>query len=110
VIAVTPCDGLVLISLITIEEDTIEGGKKATSRKWRVWSVVLTGTQLLFFRDLKFASHILGLPPTEAVQGSTPELGVLNPDEVVSLYECIAVFDTSYHKASLMRQLSDAER
>ncbi|KAF8508127.1 hypothetical protein JB92DRAFT_2733475 [Gautieria morchelliformis] len=86
--------------ILARKEDTIEGGKKATSRKWRVWSVVLSGTQLLFFRDLNFASHLLGLPPTEGVQGSTPDLGVLNPDEVVSLYECIAVFDTSYRKAS----------
>jgi hypothetical protein len=27
----------------------VEGGKRAPSRKWREWSVVLTGSQLLFF-------------------------------------------------------------
>ena len=87
-----------------MKEDTTEGGKRSTNRKWRAWSVVLTGTQLLFFRDLNFASHILGLPPANKVQDRTQELGLLNPDEIVSLHECIAVFDTSYNKVIAVRQ------
>lgn len=83
-----------------IKEDTIEGGKKSTNRKWRAWSVVLTGTQLLFFRDVNFASHLLGQPPTNGVHDSSPEQGVLNPDEIISLFDCIAVFDKSYTKVS----------
>lgn len=92
----------VLTSLVLIKEDTTEGGKKSTNRKWRPWSVVLTGTQLLFFRDLNFASHLLGLPPTNGMNGSSPEQGLLNPDEIVSLQECIALFDTDYVKVSVV--------
>lgn len=95
------------------KEDTTDSGKRSTNRKWRAWSVVLTGTQLLFFRDLNFASHILGLlstdGSTDGVQDSTQELGLLNPDEIVSLHECIAVFDKSYTKVSATQQLRGAE-
>ncbi|KAF8581359.1 hypothetical protein K439DRAFT_1354089 [Ramaria rubella] len=79
------------------KEDTTEGGKKSTNRKWRAWSVVLTGSQLLFFRDPNFASHLLGLP-MDGPNDSAPEHGLLNPDEIVSLQGCIAVFDTTYTK------------
>lgn len=37
------------VGLLSRKEDLAEGGKKAASRKWRGWSVVLTGSQLLFF-------------------------------------------------------------
>lgn len=37
------------VGLLSRKEDLVEGGKKAPSRKWRGWSVVLTGSQLLFF-------------------------------------------------------------
>lgn len=37
------------IGLLSRKEDLAEGGKKAASRKWKGWSVVLTGSQLLFF-------------------------------------------------------------
>jgi hypothetical protein len=86
-----------------IKDDTIEGGKKSTNRKWRAWSVVLTGTQLLFFRDVNFASHLLELPPTNGIPDSSPEQAVLNPDEIVSLLECIAVYDKGYTKVSAVR-------
>mgnify|MGYP002718776048 FL=1 len=37
------------VGLLSRKEDLVEGGRKAPSRKWRGWSVVLTGSQLLFF-------------------------------------------------------------
>lgn len=37
------------VGLLSRKEDLIEGGRKSASRKWRGWSVVLTGSQLLFF-------------------------------------------------------------
>lgn len=37
------------VGLLSRKDDLTEGGKKAASRKWRGWSVVLTGSQLLFF-------------------------------------------------------------
>lgn len=37
------------VGLLSRKEDLAEGGKKAASRKWKAWTVVLTGSQLLFF-------------------------------------------------------------
>ncbi|KAF8523156.1 hypothetical protein BU17DRAFT_44111 [Hysterangium stoloniferum] len=80
------------------KDDTIEGGKRSTNRKWREWSVVLTSSQLLFFRDLSFASHLLDLSFANGTQQSDADEALLNPDDVVHLYECIAVYDTTYTK------------
>ena len=37
------------VGVLDRKDDLLEGGKKASSRKWRPWSVLLSGTQLLFF-------------------------------------------------------------
>lgn len=31
------------------KDDTLDGGRKASNRKWREYGVVLSGSQLLFF-------------------------------------------------------------
>lgn len=68
-------------------EDFLEGGKKATGRKWRQFKVALTGSQLLFFKDLRW-DHQLGDRPAN----------VIKPDELISVNDAIAVLDTSYTK------------
>jgi len=83
------------------EDDTIEGGRKATNRKWREWSVVLTATQLLFFRDLNFASHLLAIMPGNELHDDTLQETLLNPDDVISMYEAVAVCDTTYTKVRI---------
>ena len=40
------------LGVIDRKDDLIEGGKKASSRKWKTWSVMLTGSQLLLFVSL----------------------------------------------------------
>lgn len=37
------------VGILERKDDLVEGGKKATSRKWKAWSVLLTGSQLLLF-------------------------------------------------------------
>jgi hypothetical protein len=80
------------------QDDTIEGGKRAVNRKWKELSVVLTATQLLFFRDLNFALQLRDLAPGGEFHDPNIQASLLNPDEVVSLYEAIAVMDTTYTK------------
>lgn len=83
--------------LLNRKDDTSEGGKKNANRKWKSWSVVLTGSQLLFFRDTStlqtlstdFSTHP---PPTT----------ILKPDELFSLKDSIAVYDRSYTKVTYM--------
>lgn len=60
--------------------------------------MVLTATQLLFFRDLNFASQLLALAAGGEFQDLAVQETLLHPDEVVSLFEAIAVFDTTYIK------------
>ncbi|KIJ45139.1 hypothetical protein M422DRAFT_251332 [Sphaerobolus stellatus SS14] len=80
------------------KDDTLEGGKKAINRKWKEWSVILTASQLLFFRDLSFASHLTGLIPGAEYHDEMVQEMLLHPDDVVSLHDTIAVFDVKYSK------------
>ena len=84
--------------LLNRKDDTSEGGKKNTNRKWKSWSVVLTGSQLLFFRDttstLQTLSTDFSMHP--------PSTTILRPDELFSLKDSIAVYDRSYTKVTYM--------
>ncbi|KAF9535866.1 hypothetical protein CPB83DRAFT_753632, partial [Crepidotus variabilis] len=83
------------IGLVNRKDDLLEGGKKAMNRKWRTWSVVLTGSQLLFCRDPTLASTLL--PQV----GSSDDLTLpanFRPDELFSLKDALAVYDHSYTK------------
>lgn len=72
-------------------------GKRNTFRKWRYWSVILTGSQLLWFRDPALAQHVrqnLNDGPADDVSG----ISLLKPDEITSLKDGIAVYDKTYTK------------
>lgn len=81
--------------LLQRKDDTAEGGRRAGNRKWREWSVILTGSQLLFFRDAAWAASILAQmdhPEAEA------PASLLRPDELVSVKDAIAVYDRTYNR------------
>ncbi|KAL0580317.1 hypothetical protein V5O48_001734 [Marasmius crinis-equi] len=71
------------------KDDILMGGKKASSRKWRPWTVILTGSQLLLFRDPAWANSLFS---------EHLSLQTFKPDELLSVKDCIAVFDKSYVK------------
>ncbi|EIW64746.1 uncharacterized protein TRAVEDRAFT_109486, partial [Trametes versicolor FP-101664 SS1] len=86
------------VGLMLRKEDIVEGGRRAMTRKWREWCVLLTGSQLLFFRDSTWANGLqtqLGQSDGQVVlqQTSLPQ-----PDEMLSVRDAIAVFDKSYTK------------
>jgi len=72
-------------------------GKKG-NRKWKSWSVILTGSQLLFVKD-----SIMAITLSERIKqvqaGTRPNSTLLppmlnfKPDEVISLKDCIAIHD-----------------
>ena len=72
-------------------------GKK-TARNWRGWSAILTGSQLLFFKDPVWALTLI-----EQMQRSTgdelasrlslPEAMIFKPDEVIPVKDCVAVYE-----------------
>jgi len=88
--------------LLNRKDDTSEGGKKNTNRKWRSWSVVLTGSQLLFFRDTTSTLQTL----STGFSTHQPSTTILRPDELFSLKDSIAVYDRSYTKVTYMSRLN----
>lgn len=82
------------IGALNRKDDTVDGGKKASNRKWKSWSVILTGSQLLFFRDPSWANII------EARSNGVvpPHATIFRPDELFPLKGAIALHDSSYTK------------
>ncbi|KAF8912823.1 hypothetical protein CPB84DRAFT_1759590 [Gymnopilus junonius] len=79
------------------KDDTVEGGRKSANRKWKTWSVILTGSQLLFFRDLNWPSALSH--SSDFAEHSLPPLSSsFRPDESISLKDSIAVYDCLYTK------------
>lgn len=94
---------VVKVGTLSRVDETHDTGKK-TNRKWKTWSVVLTGTQLLFLKDSlwaallqerarKAASQGLGSEADQAIL--LPPTSTFKPDEVFPLRDCVAVYDRS---------------
>lgn len=90
------------IGLLSRKDDTLEGGRRATNRKWKIWSVILTGSQLLFFRDPVWATTLLAKPGSLEEQVVFPQTSLFKPDELLSVKDAVAVFDKSYTKVQLL--------
>jgi hypothetical protein len=83
---------------------TDENDGKKGNRKWKSWSVILTGSQLLFVKD-----SIMAITLSERikqVQAGTrsnstllPPMPNFKPDEVISLKDCIAIHDRHHPRA-----------
>lgn len=85
---------VVKTGMLNKKEDILEGGKKVSNRKWRTLSVLLTTSQLLFFRDPSWVKLLTAAP----LSASSAQPEVFKPDEIVPLRDAVAVFDTSYTK------------
>ncbi|CCM00934.1 uncharacterized protein FIBRA_02981 [Fibroporia radiculosa] len=85
------------VGVLLRKDDSVEGGRRGTNRKWREWCVLLTGSQLLFFRDLSCATSIQAQinPSNEHL---VQKQNLPQPDEYASVKDAIAVFDKSYTK------------
>lgn len=87
------------VGLINRKEDTPVNGKKPSGRKWKNWSMVLTGSQLLFFKDT-----VLALTLVERIRATRrtnpdeplPTMSDFQPDEVFTVKDCVAVFDREH--------------
>ena len=91
--------------LLNRKDDISEGGKKTMNRKWKSWSVVLTGSQLLFFRDSTWTSTLQTLSTDSPTHHAIPST-ILRPDELFSLKDSIAVYDRSYTKVTYISLLN----
>ncbi|KAL1410011.1 hypothetical protein Q8F55_004013 [Vanrija albida] len=87
------------VGLINRKEDTLVNGKKPSGRKWKNWSMVLTGSQLLFFKDT-----VIALTLVERIRATRrtnpddplPTMSDFQPDEVFTVKDCVAVFDREH--------------
>ena len=85
----------------------IEGSKKANSRKWKSWSVILTGSQLLFFKDPTWALTLQeqkrseGLEKDSKGQTMLPRVARFVPDEVFPVKDAVAVLDQRMTNVSI---------
>ncbi|KAJ3776936.1 hypothetical protein FB446DRAFT_233874 [Lentinula raphanica] len=80
------------------KDDVLEGGKKASNRKWRTLSVVLTGSQLLFLRDPTWAISFLNQNEASNDSGFYSQSAIFTPNEVISVKNAVAVYDKTYLK------------
>ena len=85
------------VGILNRKDDFLEGGKKSSNRKWKPWSVILTGSQLLLFRDPAWAAGLLSQADSPDAQFVFPQT-VFKPDELLSVKDAIAVFDRSCTK------------
>lgn len=96
------------VGLLLRKDDTVEGGRRVLNRKWRECCVLLTGSQLLFFRDPTWTAaiqaHIAPSGNRMLSRAALPQ-----PDEYVSVKDAVAVFDKSYikHRHTLRLVMSD---
>lgn len=89
--------------LLSRKEDTVEGGKRAINRKWRDWSVILTGSQLLLYRDPAWSLGLLARLSDLDQLTETSRVTMTRPDELLPLKDAIAVHDKSYTRVRVSR-------
>ncbi|KAA1468677.1 hypothetical protein DENSPDRAFT_794784 [Dentipellis sp. KUC8613] len=89
---------VVKVGLLKRRDITFEGEKRASRSKWREWSVILTGSQLLFFRDPIWANNLMDQAKRNSGHLFFPPVSLLKPDEVIPLKNAVAVYDTTYIK------------
>ena len=84
--------------LLTRKDTTLDLGKRVKASKWRLWGVILTRSQMLFFRD---HARAVGLEEQMRFRdGETlvPPVSLPKPDEVLSLKDSVALYDYPYDK------------
>lgn len=92
-----------VIDTLYCSDDLLEGGKKATNRKWKSWSVILTSSQLIFLKDPTWALSLqdhFGVDEA-GKQANFPRIAGFRPDEVFSLKLACGLFDVAYGKVRL---------
>jgi len=89
------------VGLLNRKDTALDIGKRAKAGKWRLWSVILTSSQLLFFRDHTWATSLQEQMKSMGYRDErilVPPVPLLKPDEVLSLKDSVALFDLSYDR------------
>jgi hypothetical protein len=89
---------VVKVGLLYRRDTSLEIGKRVKAGKWRLWSVILTNSQLLFFRDQAWATSLQEQMRYRDKRILVPPVPLLKPDEVQSLKDTVALHDRSHDK------------
>ena len=89
---------VVKVGLLYRRDASLDIGKRVKTGKWRLWSVILTSSQLLFFRDQAWATSLQEQMRYRDKRILVPPVPLLKPDEVVSLNDSVALHDRSHEK------------
>ncbi|EJT51351.1 ARF guanyl-nucleotide exchange factor [Trichosporon asahii var. asahii CBS 2479] len=85
------------VGLLGRREDHLHGNsRRAIRRGWKNWSVVLTGAQLLFFKDTIWALTLVEKIRSANGESQAAQTTAFQPDEVMSVKDCVAIYDRSY--------------
>ena len=94
-----------MVGVLNRKDDMGLRGKRNTIRKWKSWTVLLTGSQLLFFRNSLLAkqiSHVLNPDQAPKLNDSQAPTSIsLKPDEIISVKDAVALYDKTYKKVRL---------
>ena len=88
------------VGLMLRKEEVLDSARKSNNRKWREWSVLLTGSQLLWSRDPAWSGAIQAQIDSTSGEVPLPHGLIPKPDEMFSVRDAVAVFDRSYNKVS----------
>lgn len=89
---------VVKVGLLHRRDTSLDIGKRVKAGKWRLWSVILTSSQLLFFRDQGWATSLQEQMRYRDKRILVPPVPLLKPDEVLSLKDSVALHDHSRDK------------
>ncbi|KAK4050285.1 hypothetical protein OIV83_003606 [Microbotryomycetes sp. JL201] len=105
------------IGTLNRKEDLAEGGRKSSSRKWKGWTVILTSSQLLFFKDAPTWATLLLQEVANRPEKAGDQVQIFSiqapfkPDAVLSLAHTAAIYDSTYSKyTNVFRLVAPAGR
>ncbi|KAF9044873.1 hypothetical protein BDZ89DRAFT_1058971 [Hymenopellis radicata] len=87
------------IGMLSRKDEVGIGGKKAGTRKWKPFNVILTGSHILFSRDTTWAQAQAS--PSRPSSGDKQSLALHSSfrfDEIMTVKDIVAVSDSSYTK------------
>jgi hypothetical protein len=84
--------------LLIRRDITLDIGKRPKAGKWRSWSVILTSSQLLLFRDRMWATSLQEQMRDRNGRSLVPPVPLRKPDEVLPLKDSVALRDRSFDK------------
>ena len=84
--------------LLIRKDVTLDIGKRPKTGKWRSWSVILTSSQMLLFRDHVWATSLQEQMRDGNRRLLVPPVPFRKPDEVLPLKGSIALCDHSHDK------------